>query len=67
MGHPAIDVLVIDAMGKDISGAGMDTNIIGRVLPDSPAAAAHVRAHRRAAASAKRLAQCAAAPRGRSR
>jgi hypothetical protein len=25
-----IDVLVIDAIGKDISGAGMDTNIIGR-------------------------------------
>lgn len=25
-----LDVLVIDEMGKDISGAGMDTNIIGR-------------------------------------
>ncbi|MBZ0301956.1 MAG: DUF362 domain-containing protein [Anaerolineae bacterium] len=25
-----IDVLVVDLMGKDISGAGMDTNIIGR-------------------------------------
>ncbi|MBN1565407.1 MAG: DUF2088 domain-containing protein [Anaerolineae bacterium] len=25
-----IDVLVIDLMGKDISGAGMDTNVIGR-------------------------------------
>ncbi len=25
-----IDVLIIDEMGKDISGAGMDTNIIGR-------------------------------------
>ena len=25
-----IDVLIIDKMGKDISGAGMDTNIIGR-------------------------------------
>jgi uncharacterized protein YaaQ len=25
-----IDVLIIDAMGKDISGAGMDTNVIGR-------------------------------------
>ena len=27
-----IDVLVIDEMGKDISGAGMDSNIIGRWL-----------------------------------
>lgn len=27
-----IDVLIIDEMGKDISGAGMDTNIIGRWL-----------------------------------
>jgi hypothetical protein len=25
-----IDVLVVDAMGKDISGSGMDTNVIGR-------------------------------------
>jgi hypothetical protein len=27
----SIDLLVVDAMGKDISGAGMDTNIIGRI------------------------------------
>ncbi len=26
----AIDVLVVDQMGKDISGAGMDPNVIGR-------------------------------------
>lgn len=26
------DVLVIDRMGKDISGAGMDTNVIGRMV-----------------------------------
>jgi hypothetical protein len=25
-----IDVLIVDVMGKDISGAGMDTNVIGR-------------------------------------
>jgi hypothetical protein len=37
-----LDVLVIDRMGKDISGCGMDTNIIGRLMirgekePDSP-------------------------------
>lgn len=29
-----IDVLIIDEMGKDISGAGMDTNIIGRWMID---------------------------------
>ena len=27
----SIDLLVVDAMGKDISGVGMDTNIIGRI------------------------------------
>lgn len=27
---PKIDVLIIEKIGKDISGAGMDTNIIGR-------------------------------------
>jgi hypothetical protein len=36
-----IDVLVIDQMGKDISGAGMDPNVLGRYyeqqLPDGPA------------------------------
>ena len=26
-----IDLLIVDAMGKDISGVGMDTNIIGRI------------------------------------
>ena len=26
-----LDVLVIDQLGKDVSGAGMDTNVIGRV------------------------------------
>ncbi len=28
---PNVDVLVIDRMGKDISGTGMDTNVIGRL------------------------------------
>jgi hypothetical protein len=27
-----IDVLVVDEMGKNISGAGMDTNVIGRIM-----------------------------------
>ena len=27
-----LDVLLIDRMGKDISGVGMDTNVIGRIL-----------------------------------
>jgi hypothetical protein len=31
-----IDILIVDQMGKNISGAGMDTNVIGRVgLPDN--------------------------------
>jgi hypothetical protein len=33
-----IDVLVIDNIGKDISGAGMDTNIIGRGIDGMPRA-----------------------------
>jgi hypothetical protein len=37
-----VDILIIDRMGKDISGAGIDTNIIGRIKitgqkePDNP-------------------------------
>jgi len=32
-----IDVLVVDRMGKDISGTGMDTNVIGRLkIPGKP-------------------------------
>jgi len=27
-----IDVLVVDEMGKNISGTGMDTNVIGRIM-----------------------------------
>ncbi len=29
---PAIDVLVVQRLGKDISGTGMDTNVIGRLM-----------------------------------
>jgi len=29
-----LDILIVDEMGKDISGAGMDTNIIGRIYID---------------------------------
>ncbi len=41
-----IDLLIIDRMGKDVSGAGMDTNIIGRLLMEGEAepAAPQVRA-----------------------
>ncbi len=37
-----LDILIVDEMGKDISGTGMDTNIIGRLMingepePESP-------------------------------
>ncbi|HEY2759851.1 MAG TPA: lactate racemase domain-containing protein [Pirellulales bacterium] len=27
---PLVDILIIDEMGKDISGAGIDTNVVGR-------------------------------------
>lgn len=27
---PRVDILIIDEMGKDISGAGIDTNVVGR-------------------------------------
>ncbi len=30
------DLLIVDQMGKEISGAGMDTNVIGRKGPQSP-------------------------------
>jgi hypothetical protein len=39
---PEVDVLVVDEMGKNISGTGMDTNVIGRLRiagkpePESP-------------------------------
>jgi len=29
-----LDLLVVDEMGKDVSGTGMDTNVIGRLLMD---------------------------------
>jgi hypothetical protein len=34
---PELDVLIVDRMGKDISGTGMDTNVIGRLrIPGKP-------------------------------
>ena len=27
-----LDVLIVDAMGKNISGTGMDTKVIGRIM-----------------------------------
>ena len=30
----SIDLLVVDRIGKDVSGAGMDTNVIGRKYND---------------------------------
>jgi len=35
---PNVDVLVVDEIGKDISGCGMDTNIIGRGVDTMPMA-----------------------------
>jgi hypothetical protein len=34
---PDLDVLVVEAIGKDVSGTGMDTNVIGRLrIPGKP-------------------------------
>jgi hypothetical protein len=35
---PEVDVLIVDEIGKNISGAGMDTNIIGRGVDLRPMA-----------------------------
>jgi hypothetical protein len=35
---PEVDLLIVDEIGKDISGAGMDTNIIGRGVDLMPMA-----------------------------
>jgi Lactate racemase N-terminal domain len=35
---PEVDVLIVDEIGKNISGAGMDTNIVGRGVDTRPMA-----------------------------
>ncbi len=39
----SIDVLIVDELGKNISGAGMDPNVIGRASVQKPAGKPHVR------------------------
>ena len=39
----ALDVLIVDELGKNISGAGMDPNVIGRASVQKPAGKPHVR------------------------
>lgn len=40
--YDKLDLLIVDELGKDVSGAGMDTNVIGRIMniaspePESP-------------------------------
>ncbi len=34
----SVDLLIVDAIGKNISGAGMDTNVVGRKFHDNHAA-----------------------------
>ncbi|MCP5116168.1 MAG: hypothetical protein GY953_35525, partial [bacterium] len=39
MGHipvPEVDILIVDQMGKDVSGAGMDTKVINRCSDSAP-------------------------------
>ncbi|MBI4536847.1 MAG: DUF2088 domain-containing protein [candidate division NC10 bacterium] len=38
-----VDVLIVDELGKNISGAGMDPNVIGRPSVQKPAGKPHVR------------------------
>jgi hypothetical protein len=38
-----LDVLIVDELGKNISGAGMDPNVTGRVSVQKPAGEPHVR------------------------
>ncbi|HET7215063.1 MAG TPA: DUF362 domain-containing protein [Terriglobia bacterium] len=39
---PELDLLVVDELGKNISGSGMDTKVIGRGLPSIPPEAPHI-------------------------
>jgi len=41
---PEVDILILDEIGKNISGAGMDTNVVGRGVDGMPFQAARSRA-----------------------
>jgi hypothetical protein len=41
---PEVDILILDEIGKNISGAGMDTNVVGRGVDGMPFRAARSRA-----------------------
>jgi hypothetical protein len=38
-----LDILIVDELGKNISGAGMDPNVIGRTSVQKPAGKPHIR------------------------
>jgi len=40
---PKLDLLVVDEIGKNISGSGMDTKVIGRGIPFGPGEAPEIR------------------------
>ena len=40
---PEVDLLVVDELGKNISGSGMDTKVVGRGLPGVPPDAPRIR------------------------
>lgn len=40
---PQLDLLVVDEIGKNISGSGMDTKVIGRGIPFAPGEAPEIR------------------------
>lgn len=40
---PELHLLIVDELGKNVSGSGMDTKVIGRGLPSAPPEAPHIR------------------------
>ncbi len=40
---PKLDLLVVDEIGKNVSGSGMDTKVIGRGIPFAPGEAPEIR------------------------
>jgi hypothetical protein len=38
-----VHLLIVDELGKNVSGSGMDTKVIGRGLPSAPPEAPHIR------------------------
>ena len=57
-----LDLLVIGEIGKNYSGAGIDPNVVGRLLIETPAGVRRRRRSRASAASTCRRRATATAP-----